>query len=142
MAFDAYFLTGGREELRAQALGTRVEKIHQPARDTLILLLRCAAGRQRLLIAANPTAPRLHLTGANPENPDQPPMFCMLLRKHLSGGRLSRIEQPPMERLVRLTFQCTDEMGDQVERTLVAELMGRTTNVYLLDAAGAVLSGA
>ena len=61
----------------------------------------------------------------------------MLLRKHLSGGRLSRIEQPPMERLVRLTFQCTDEMGDQVERTLVAELMGRTTNVYLLDAAGA-----
>lgn len=139
MAFDAYFLTGVLEELRAQALGARVEKIHQPARDTLILLLRCAAGRQRLLIAANPTAPRLHLTGANPENPDQPPMFCMLLRKHLSGGRLSRIEQPPMERLVRLTFQCTDEMGDQVERTLVAELMGRTTNVYLLDAAGRIL---
>lgn len=70
MAFDAYFLTGVLEELRTQALGARVEKIHQPSRDTLILLLRCAAGRQRLLIAANPTAPRLHLTGANPENPD------------------------------------------------------------------------
>lgn len=136
MAFDAYFLTGVLEELRTQALGARVEKIHQPSRDTLILLLRCAAGRQRLLIAANPTAPRLHLTGANPENPDQPPMFCMLLRKHLSGGRLTKVEQPPMERLVWLTFQCTNEMGDSVDRILVAELMGRTTNVYLLDEGG------
>lgn len=139
MAFDAYFLTGVLEELRTQALGARVEKIHQPSRDTLILLLRCAAGRQRLLIAANPTAPRLHLTGANPENPDQPPMFCMLLRKHLSGGRLTKVEQPPMERLVRLTFQCTNEMGDSVDRILVAELMGRTTNVYLLDEGGRIL---
>ena len=139
MAFDAYFLSGVLEELRTQALGARVEKIHQPTRDTIILLLRCSAGRQRLLIAANPTAPRLHLTGANPENPDQPPMFCMLLRKHLSGGRLVSIQQPPMERLVRLTFQCTGELGDQVERVLVAELMGRTTNIYLLDEAGRIL---
>lgn len=139
MAFDAYFLSGVLEELRTQALGARVEKIHQPTRDTIILLLRCSAGRQRLLIAANPTALRLHLTGANPENPDQPPMFCMLLRKHLSGGRLVSIQQPPMERLVRLTFQCTGELGDQVERVLVAELMGRTTNIYLLDEAGRIL---
>ena len=66
-------------------------------------------------------------------------MFCMLLRKHLSGGRLVSIQQPPMERLVRLTFQCTGELGDQVERVLVAELMGRTTNIYLLDEAGRIL---
>ena len=91
MAFDAFFLSGVLEELRKTALGARVEKIHQPARDTVILLLRCQEGRQRLLIAANPTAPRLHLTGANPENPEQPPMFCMLLRKHLSGGKLTAV---------------------------------------------------
>lgn len=139
MAFDAYFLSAVLQELRQTALGARVEKIHQPARDTVVLLLRCATGRQRLLIAANPTAPRLHLTGANPENPEQPPMFCMLLRKHLSGGRLVSVEQPPMERLARLTFSCTDEMGDQVERVLVAELMGRTTNIYLLNAEGRIL---
>ncbi len=139
MAFDAFFLSGVLEELRKTALGARVEKIHQPARDTVILLLRCQEGRQRLLIAANPTAPRLHLTGANPENPEQPPMFCMLLRKHLSGGKLTAVEQPPMERLVRLTFQCTDELGDSVNRYLVAELMGRTTNIYLLGADGRIL---
>ena len=77
----------------------------------MILLLRCEGGRQKLLLAANPAAPRLHLTTANPENPDQPPMFCMLLRKHLSGGRLSGIEQIPMERWVSFVFDCTDEMG-------------------------------
>ena len=139
MAFDAFFLSGVVKELQDTVLDARVEKIHQPTRDTIILLLRCAGGRQRLLIAANPTAPRLHLTAANPENPDQPPMFCMLLRKHLSGGRLLSVEQPPMERLVRLTFLCTDEMGDQVRRVLVAELMGRTTNIYLLDEGGRIM---
>ena len=139
MAFDAFFLSGVVKELQTSALDARVEKIHQPTRDTVILHLRCTGGRQRLLIAANPASPRLHLTTSNPENPDQPPMFCMLLRKHLSGGRLISVEQPPMERLVRLTFLCTDEMGDQVHRTLVAELMGRTTNVYLLGADGRII---
>ncbi len=139
MAFDAFFFTGVLDELRAAALDSRVEKIHQPTRDTIVLLLRCSGGRQRLLIAANPAAPRLHLTEANPENPEKPPMFCMLLRKHLSGGRLIGVEQPPMERLVRLTFLCTDEMGDQVHRVLVAELMGRTTNIYLLDQNGHIM---
>ena len=139
MAFDAYFLKGVLDELREVALDGRVEKIHQPTRDTIVLLLRCPTGRQKLLIAANPAAPRLHLTTANPENPDKPPMFCMLLRKHLSGGRLIGVEQPPMERLVRLTFSCTDEMGDLVERVLVAELMGRTTNIYLLDQQGRIM---
>ena len=139
MAFDAFFFAGVLDELRATALDSRVEKIHQPTRDTVVLLLRCHSGRQRLLIAANPAAPRLHLTEANPENPEKPPMFCMLLRKHLSGGKLISVEQPPMERLVRLTFLCTDEMGDQVHRVLVSELMGRTTNIYLLDQNGHIM---
>ena len=133
MAFDAYFLKAVLDELRQKLDGARVEKIHQPGRDTVILQLRCAQGREKLLIAANPAAPRLHLTASNPENPDQPPMFCMLLRKHLSGGRLKEITQIPMERAVRFAFDCIDEMGDEVQKSLVVELMGRTCNVYLLD---------
>ena len=132
MAFDAYFLTAVLAEIREKALGARVEKIHQPSRDTVIFLLRCSQGREKLLIAANPAAPRLHLTTATPENPEQPPMFCMLLRKHLSGARLTDISQLPMERCATFTFDCTDEMGDQVQKKLVVELMGRTCNIYLL----------
>ena len=139
MAFDAFFLTAVLDEIRQKAIGARVEKIHQPGRDTVILLLRCESGREKLIFAPNPAAPRLHLTTANPENPDQPPMFCMLLRKHLSGARLSEITQPAMERAATFTFDCTDEMGFPVQKRLVAELMGRTCNLYLLGPDGRIL---
>ena len=139
MAFDAYFLSAVLEEIRAKATGARVEKIHQPSRDTVILLLRCETGREKLIFAPNPAAPRLHLTAANPENPAEPPMFCMFLRKHLSGARLSGITQPAMERAATFTFDCTDEMGFPVQKKLVAELMGRTCNLYLLGPDGRIL---
>lgn len=139
MAFDAIFMSGILDEIRETCLDARVEKIHEPTRDTVILHLRCRQGRARLLIAANPAAPRLHLTEANPENPDVPPMFCMLLRKHLQGGKLLSVEQLPMERAVIFTFSCVDELGDLTEKKLVAELMGRTSNIYLLDKEGRIL---
>ena len=139
MAFDATFMGAVLEEVRAVATGARVEKIHQPSRDTVIFLLRCEGGRQKLLFAANPTAPRLHLTTANPENPAEPPMFCMLLRKHLMGGRLAEVEQLPMERCAVFTFDCTDEMGYPVQKKLVCELMGRTCNIYLLNPEGRII---
>ena len=139
MAFDAYFLSAVLEEVREKCLGARIDKIHQPSRDTLILHLRCREGREKLLFAANPTAPRLHLTNASPENPAEPPMFCMLLRKHLLGARLTEITQPPMERAATFTFDCTDEMGFPVQKRLVAELMGRTCNLYLLNPDGRIL---
>jgi len=139
MAFDAFFMTAVLDEIRQKALGGRVEKIHQPSRDTVILQLRCEGGREKLLIAANPAAPRLHLTASSPENPEQPPMFCMLLRKHLSGARLAQIAQLPMERMAEFTFDCTDEMGYPVQKRLVTELMGRTCNVYLLDPDGRII---
>ena len=138
MAFDAFYLSAVLTELRSLA-EPRVEKIHQPARDTVILHLRHREGRCKLLFAMNPTAPRLHLTTANPENPPEPPMFCMLLRKHLSGGRLLDISQPPMERCAVFTFECMDEMGDLVQRKLIAELMGRTCNLYLLSPEGRII---
>ena len=139
MAFDATLLTAVLDEVRARATEARVEKIHQPSRDTIIFHLRCKEGREKLLFAANPTAPRLHLTTASPENPAEPPMFCMLLRKHLSGARLNSITQIPMERCATFTFDCTDEMGYPVQKKLVCELMGRTCNIYLLSPEGRII---
>ena len=139
MAFDAVFLSAVLEEIRKRCLGARVDKIHQPSRDTLLLHLRCREGREKLLFAANPTAPRLHLTTASPENPAEPPMFCMLLRKHLLGAKLTEVSQIPMERAATFTFDCTDEMGFPVQKKLVAELMGRTCNLYLLSPEGRIL---
>ena len=139
MAFDPTFLSAVLEEVRSRCIGARVDKIHQPSRDTLILHLKSREGREKLLFAANPTAPRLHLTTASPENPAEPPMFCMLLRKHLMGAKLSEIHQLPMERCAVFSFDCTDEMGFPVQKKLVAELMGRTCNLYLLSPEGRII---
>ena len=139
MAFDAFFLSAVLEEVREKCVGARIDKIHQPSRDTLILQMHSREHRTKLLFAANPTAPRLHLTTASPENPAEPPMFCMLLRKHLMGAKLSEISQPSMERCATFTFDCTDEMGFPVQKKLVAELMGRTCNLYLLSPEGRIL---
>ena len=139
MAFDAFFLSAVLEEVRTKCIGARIDKIHQPSRDTLILQMHSRDYRTKLLFAANPTAPRLHLTTASPENPAEPPMFCMLLRKHLMGAKLSDVTQPPMERMATFTFDCTDEMGFPVQKKLVAELMGRTCNLYLLSPEGRII---
>ena len=139
MAFDAFFLSAVLAEIQEKTQSARVEKIHQPSRDSVIMHLKCADGRQKLLFSISPTAPRLHLTAASPENPAEPPMFCMLLRKHLSGARLAYISQIPMERWAEFTFDCIDEMGDAVQKKLVAELMGRTCNLYLLGADGRII---
>lgn len=139
MAFDAFFLSAVLGEVREKCIGARIDKIHQPSRDTLIIHMHSREHRTRLLFAANPTAPRLHLTTSSPENPAEPPMFCMLLRKHLMGAKLAEISQPPMERAATFTFDCTDEMGFPVQKKLVAELMGRTCNLYLLSPEGRIL---
>ena len=105
MAFDATLLTAVLDEIRTKAAAARIDKIHQPSRDTLILHLKCQEGRQKLIFVANPTAPRLHLTTSSPENPAEPPMFCMLLRKHSGNGRIVSLEQQPLERVVRLDVE-------------------------------------
>ena len=139
MAFDAFFLKAVLDEIREKTAAARVEKIHQPTRDTVILHLKSQQGRQKLMFVISPAGPRLHLTQTSPENPAEPPMFCMLLRKHLSGARLAQITQLPMERCAEFVFDCIDEMGDPVQKKLVAELMGRTCNLYLLGADGRIL---
>ena len=139
MPFDAYFLTAVRQELEDRLTGCRIDKIQQPQRDTLILSMRGAAGGGKLLLTASPNHPRIHLTAQPAENPAQPPMFCMLLRKHLTGGRLVSMRQPEMERLLDLTFDCTDEMGSPAQKHLILEIMGRNSNLILTGEDGRIL---
>ena len=136
MPFDAVFLSAVLEELNPALLGTRVEKVQQPAADTVILSLR---GKDKLLICANGSRARLHLTTATYENPAQPPMFCMLLRKHLTGGRIVSVEQPPAERSVDITLDCYDEMGVPCRKHLILELMGRNSNLILTGPDGRII---
>ena len=136
MPLDAICLTGVVRELREAVLGLRIEKIQQPARDQVILTLR---GSRKLLLCAGASQARIHLTTAARENPAQPPMFCMLLRKHLGGGRLSAIDQPALERAVILTIDMVDEMGEPGQRRLVIECMGRYSNLILLDGQGRII---
>lgn len=135
MPFDAIFLSAVRQEL-SPLVGVRVEKIQQPSRDTVLLTLR---GKEKLLLSANVNRPRIHLTQASFENPAQPPMFCMLLRKHLSGGRIASFYQPTAERSIDIAFDCTDEMGVPCQKHLILELMGRNSNLILTGADGRII---
>ena len=136
MPLDAICLRAVLHELRPQLIGARIDKVQQPARDQIVLLLR---GNLRLLLNAGANQPRIQLTNILRDNPAQPPMFCMLLRKHLVGARVLSIEQPDLERMVILTLQCTDEFGEMSQKQLVLECMGRRSNLVLLDAQGRIV---
>ena len=136
MPLDAISLRAVVEELRPQLLNLRIDKVQQPARDQVILLLR---GNKRLLLNAGANAPRLQLTELLRDNPAEPPMFCMLLRKHLVGARVAEITQPDLERLVRIELDVTDDFGQPGHRTLVLEAMGRRSNLILLDGENRVI---
>ena len=139
MPLDALCLSGVVHELQNALSGAKIDKIYQPGRDEVVLALRAPAGNMKLLLSANPSHPRAHLTQISRENPDKPPMFCMLLRKHLAGARLLELVQPPMERVVDLRLEALDELGDRVERRLVLEAMGRHSNLILLDGEGRIM---
>ena len=136
MPLDAVCLTGVVRELREALAGLRIEKVQQPARDQVILTFR---GNKKLLLCAGASQARIHLTAQQRENPAQPPMFCMLLRKHLGGGRLAAIDQPGLERAVLLTVEIVDELGEPGIRKLAVECMGRTSNLILLDGEGRII---
>lgn len=138
MALDGAFVTLLKEELSA-LIGARVDKIHQPYRDQLIFQLRDKSGTARLLFSAKADAARLHLTEENFENPAAPPMFCMLLRKLLTGARLKKLRQSGMERALYLDFDSYNELGDPVVITLGAEIMGRHSNAVLIGQDGRII---
>lgn len=140
MPLDAIFLSALTEELNTTLPGARIDKIQQPERDTVLLQLRSpAAGNRRLLLSASSNHPRLHYTEAHWENPAQPPMFCMLLRKHLAGGRILSLRQLPLERAVELRVESADELGELSEKHLYLELMGRNSNLILTGPDGRII---
>ena len=140
MPLDAIFLTALTEELNRTLPGARIDRIQQPERDAVVLSLRTpAAGNQKLLLSASSNHPRLHYTAEKYENPAQPPMFCMLLRKHLSGGRILSLTQLPMERAVDLCVESADELGVLSQKHLYLELMGRNSNLILTGSDGRIL---
>ena len=139
MPLDALCLTAVAGEVRSAVQGGKIDKIYQPTRDEVVLYIRGPAGNVRLLLSANPGHPRAHLTERNRENPEQPPMFCMLLRKHLQGARILELNQPPLERILDFRLETLDELGDRVERRLVLEAMGRSANLLLLDGEGRIV---
>ena len=138
MPFDGCFLRKTVRELRG-ATDSHVEKIYQPSKDELVLLLRKKGFSARLLIHMKPGSARLHFTESKVENPQTPPMFCMLLRKHLSAAKLTDITQPGTERIAVLHFLATNEMGDSVGRQLICEFLGNKTNLILTDENGRIL---
>ena len=140
MPLDAIVLTALRRELTDTLTGAKVDRIGMPEKDLLILSLRTReSGTVRLLISLRPGSARIHLTTRSFENPAQPPMFCMLLRKHLLGARITGFEQPEGERLIALRFDASDELNYHSERSLYLELMGKGINLVLADADGRIL---
>lgn len=134
MAFDGIVLRALTHELQQKLVGGRVDKVYQPLSRDLLLLIRNQGQNYRLLISANPTYPRIYLTERyKGQNPAEPPMFCMLLRKHLEGGRITGLEQIGNERILHIFIENRDELGDLTDKLLIVEIMGRHSNIILID---------
>ena len=142
MPMDGLTLGFAARELDALLKGGRVDKITQPEKDTVILLIRAGSENRRLLLCASPNNARCHLTGANFPNPLEPPMFCMLLRKYLLGARVLGMKQIGGDRVLHLDLDTVDEMGDHVLRRLILEVMGRHSNLILVDSENRILEAA
>ena len=139
MALDGAFLHVVAEEIRGELLGARVDKIAQPSREEIIITMRFRGGSRKLLFSANPSSPRVHFTSVSLENPLSPPMFCMLLRKHLNAGKLVQIRQNGMDRILTFVFETVNELGDLTTMQLILEIMGRHSNLILVDASERVI---
>ncbi len=139
MALDGITISALCYELNEKLSGGRIDKIHQPERDELIISVRTFGGAYKLLICANPSYPRIHITNSQKENPQKPPMFCMLLRKHLSSGKILSVSQDGFERIIKIAIESYDEMGFLSEKTLIIEIMGKHSNIILIDKDGKIL---
>lgn len=133
MALDGLFLTKIKDELLAKAVGLRVDRVNQPARDEIILNLRGKGCSYKLLLCVRADSPRVHFTSHNIDNPPVPPMFCMLLRKHLTSALIKNVRQHENDRILFIDFDGTNEIGDRVELTLCTEIMGKYSNLILIS---------
>jgi len=139
LALDGIFLRHIKTELENILADCRVSQVYLPNRDELIINLRTFDGNKRLLISTRGDSPRVGITGYSVENPDKPPMFCMLLRKRLASAKLIAIRQPQLERILFFDFDAVNELGDKVRLTLAAEIMGKHSNIVLIDGDGVII---
>ena len=133
MALDGIFLRHIKNEIEKEALGARVNQIYQPNRDELVIVLRNYEGMKKLLLSARANSPRVNFCVNTPENPAQPPMFCMLLRKRLGGGKLTAVRQLGCDRVLFLDFECINELGDLETLSVVCEIMGMYSNLIVIN---------
>lgn len=138
MALDGAFLHLVKNEFSA-LIGGRIDKIHQPSREEIILSLRTRSGAYKILISVSAASARVHITEKSPENPKTPPMFCMLMRKHLNTGRLIGVRQDGLERILFLDFETVNEIGDVVTVTLAYEIMGKYSNLMMINRDGKII---
>ncbi|UFJ43227.1 NFACT family protein [Brevibacillus humidisoli] len=132
MAYDGMVTRAVAAELQ-QLVGGRISRIYQPHPHDIVLAIRAQGGNHKLLLSANPTYPRLHLTSEDFVNPTEPPMFCMLLRKHCEGGTIEAIRQVDTERIIHMDVKARNELGDMIVKRIIVEIMGRHSNVILTD---------
>lgn len=139
MALDGLYLRTIKNEIEQKALGSRIDKIYQPSREEIVLVLRGRGFVGKLLLSAGADSPRIHFTRSEMENPKSPPMFCMLLRKYLSGGKLTAVRQLGLDRVLYLDFEVKNELGDDAVITVACEIMGRHSNIIILGDDGKVI---
>lgn len=139
MALDGIFLYHLKNEIAQFAIDSRVDKIHQPSKDEIIINLRSRQGAKKLLLSCNADAARIHFTEFPPENPAKPPMFCLLLRKRLTGAWVTDIEQDDLERILKINFSGTDELGDKTNYSLIIEIMGKYSNIIFVGKDGKII---
>ena len=133
MALDTTVVNALCRELSEKLTDGRIDKIHQPEHDEILIGIRTYTENYKLVLSASPAYPRIHFSSAQKENPMTPPMFCMLLRKHLSSGKIVRISQTDYERIICFDIESYNELGDLTTKHLIAELMGRNSNIILTD---------
>lgn len=139
MALDGIFLSKIKDELLDEIRLSRVEKLHQPSREELVIHLRGKAGAKKLFLSIRGNSPRIHLTEHAPENPAVPPMFCMLMRKKLLNAQLTDIRQSGLDRILYLDFNATNEIGDKIKLVLSIEIMAKYSNIILFDGNGKIV---
>lgn len=139
MALDGILLNLAKKEILDGAQFSRVEKIHQPSREELVIHLRGKGGGKKLFLSVRANSPRIHFTQHAPENPATPPMFCMLMRKRLVNAALVDVRQSELDRVLYIDFDATNEIGDKVKLTLSIEIMAKHSNIILFDGDGKIV---
>lgn len=139
MALDGIATSAIIYELKQELLGGRIDKIHQPTKDEIRFQVRGLGETKKILLSANSNNPRMHITNTTRENPMKAPLFCMVLRKHIAGGKITNIYQPNFERIIIIEVDSTNEMGDKTSKKLILEIMGKHSNIILVDEENKIL---